>query len=636
MKTYDERTQNVKIKLEQLKAARTRRRRLVAGTCICLALILAVVLFVPYDNAPPDVSMYADSPYYGLIQKLNAATYRPPVYANNFEALVGSLRGGIGFASGGTMGVLNSGSAMGPVFDAVAGSPELGDKEEYVEVTDNQVAGVTEADIMKRSDKYIYYLSGDFLSVYSIAGEESLLVGSYNSAQCMYPEGWEQGGFGYTADNVEMYLSQDCTTVTVLMDSYDKELGSYVLAVNLDVSDPANIQTVDYVCFPGSIVSSRMVEGELLLTYNYHLRDVNFSEEDTFVPCYGKPGDMTLIPAEDIVCPEDVNATRYTVVCKLDGKTLEVQGSTALLSYSQQLYVSRDAVFATHSFTEKSDETLSGYTSTAMTEITGISYSGDSLEKLGTVTLQGNVKDQYSMDAYNGILRVVTTTSVSGVREQVYDGYVSAWNTGTEKNVNLYCVDLSDWAVVASVVGFAPEGEEATSVRFDGDYAYVCTAEIIRLTDPVYFFDLSDLSNITYTDTGTISGYSTSLIQLGDGYLLGIGYGDARQLKVEVYEETAEGVVSVCTYEQDAGFSEVYKSYLVDRENDLIGLGIYDYHEGAYRYVLLHFNGYKLNEIARVPLGDGWYLNTVRACIVDGYLYICAANMQNITVEKVW
>jgi len=91
------------------------------------------------------------------------------------------------------------------------------------------------------------------------------------------------------------------------------------------------------------------------------------------------------------------------------------------------------------------------------------------------------------MDQYVGILRVVTSTAVTGFRETFYGEFVSVTNNVTERNVNLYCVDLTDWTVKASVIGFAPAGEEATSVLFDGVNAYVCTAEVITLTDPVYF-----------------------------------------------------------------------------------------------------------------------------------------------------
>lgn len=627
MKTFDERRKSVSEYMDKIQ--RKRRKTIAAVTSITLVVsILALVLFVPYDTTPPDVSMHSDSEYYDIIQRVNEATYQKPKYKNNFQALgaaVSSLRF-IGFGG------------MAPNKDAIMEAPNAAPEADYVEVTDNQVAGVTESDIIKRSDKYIYYLTGDYLYIYEIAQADTMLVGTYCASQCTFPEGWEQDGFGYTATDPEMYLSEDCSTVTVLMGSYQEEIGSCVLVVNLDVRDPANVQTIDYQYFTGSMVSSRMVDGDILLTYNYRVdaTGVDFSDTDTFVPRYGKPESMTTIPAEDIVCPENVSDARYTVICKLDGKTLEVEGSTALLSYSEDLYVSADTIYATHSYTEKSEMALDGtYTQIAKTEIAGISYAGETLEILGTVLLDGTVKDQYSMDQFDGILRVVTTTSRQNRQEFVSGDFVGVNTAALEQNVNLYCVDLSGWEITASVIGFAPAGEEATSVRFDGPYAYVCTAEIITFSDPVYFFDLSDLKNITWKDTGTIDGYSTSLINLGEGFLLGIGYGDGWVLKIEVYEETEDGVVSVCAYELAADFSEEYKSYLVDREKNLIGLGIWtDAHE--YEYLLLHFDGYALNEITRVPMEDGNYLETMRGVLVDGWLYVCAANQYHIAVQKVW
>ena len=269
-----------------------------------------------------------------------------------------------------------------------------------------------------------------------------------------------------------------------------------------------------------------------------------------------------------------------------------------------------------------------------MTEITGISYAGDGLEILGTIALEGSVKNQYSMDQYEGILRVVTSTTVSYFMETIYGEFASSTSSAVDRNVNLYCIDLADWTVKASVIGFAPQGEDAQSVRFDGYHAYVCTAEVITITDPVYFFDLSDLDNITWKDTGTIDGYSTSLINLGDGYLLGIGYSSGNTLKIEVYEESEGGVVSVCSYERCVQFSENYKSYLIDRENDLVGLHIRDWNTGETLYLLLHFNGYKLQPIAAVLAAGA--VSYTRAFITDGYLYVFSSDsINNFSVTKI-
>ena len=621
MKTYSERVTDVQKKIRIHK----RNKRIITGSCLMLSVaILALVLFLPYQTMPPDVSRYQSSEYYGLICKLNELTFVKPRYTNRFEYLVDHVR--LPGFKGGT--AAPGDAPTSDLMNSAAG--------EYVEVTDNQVQGVTESDIIKRSDKYIYYLTGSNLDIYSIDGENSKLVGNHEICEFDFPEDYKQTGWGWSADNVEMYLSKDCTTITVVLDYIDDELGSCVLIVNLDVTDPADVQTAGYVFLPGNIISTRMAEGQLLLTYNYRVKadSIDYAVPETYVPTYGKPGSMQTLPAQNIVCPETADAARYTVVCSLDSRTLEVRGSVALLGYSQQLYVSRDTLYATHSYGGQTEKNLDGhFTYTAMTEITGISYADGKLSVLGSVQLDGSVKDQYSMDQYDGILRVVTTTSEQERKEysnQIHSG-VAIFSS--RQNVNLYCVDLSDWSVAASVVGFAPEGEEATSVRFDGVNAYVCTAEIITLTDPVYFFDLSDLNNITWTDTGTITGYSTSLINIGEGYLLGIGYGDARQLKIEVYEQTQTGVASVCAWQIDATFSEQYKSYFIDRENNLVGLAMRDYWSGG-RYVLLQFDGYELQTVLQVPLDEYTAPGTARAFLADGYFYILEAS-NGLLVQKV-
>ena len=308
------------------------------------------------------------------------------------------------------------------------------------------------------------------------------------------------------------------------------------------------------------------------------------------------------------------------------------------------MYVSENHVFLTHVFADNKENDDGTITRNSMTEISCLTYGGDTFEIQGNVTVRGYVKDQWSMDEYEGILRVFTTTNATTIREQTYsNGNVSAeiLQTATgESNASLYCIDLSTFEIVTSVIDFAPPREEIQSVRFDKETAYVCTS--IEMSDPVFFFDLSDLNNITYKDTGTIEGFSTSLINLGNGYLLGIGRGgDWSSFKVEVYEETSDGVRSVCSYELDnAEYSTEYKSYFVDRQNQLIGIGIVDnsyYNTNknsteASRYLLLHFDGYELVELVNVPLA-GQPAN-MRGVYIDGYMYMFGN--RDFKVEKVF
>lgn len=610
MKTYSERVNCVAEKIEQLQKRRARNRAILTSSCIMLTVvILAAVLFVPYNTSPPDVSMYRNSPYYGLIQRINAATYQKPRYKNNYEFLTTQMNNvkGEGFLNSGAIMDMAPGAAMpdeAPEMEVGTGT--------YEEVTDNQVAGVIESDILKRSDKYLFHLNKKVLKIYTIAKEDSALVGAVDVGSV--------DGMLNTTD-LEMYLSQDCSTVTIISNCLSEvDKAAYVCVRSFDVTDPTNVQLSGQVFITGSEISSRMVDGKLLLVSKFRIRsDKGFAEESSFLPQIGTPGNMTSVPADSILAPEELSSTQYTVITMLEAKNLEVSDSAAFLSYSDEIYVSREHIFATRSYADNQKLDGGRVLTKTMTEISAISYTGDTLEHVGSVKLEGSVKNQYAMDEFDGVLRVVTSTSEQTYTEYQGNGMVSVDDWRTNRNVNLYCVSMEDFSIIAGVRGFAPQGETAESVRFDGYMAYVCTAEVVVLTDPVYFFDLSKLPEISYKDTGTIEGYSSSLVNFGEGYLLGIGFNENRCLKIEIYEEAAEGVESVCSFELDASFSQEYKAYLIDRENWIIGLGIWPYSGGS-QYLLLQFDGYALRDIGTTELQGS--PDTMRAVIVEDWIYL--------------
>ena len=234
------------------------------------------------------------------------------------------------------------------------------------------------------------------------------------------------------------------------------------------------------------------------------------------------------------------------------------------------------------------------------------------------------------MDQYNGVLRVATSTLDQTYRQYQSEYWIYRWREilSSERNCDLYCIDLNTWEIASSVIGFAPEGEEVTSARFNGNNAYICTAEVVILSDPVYFFNLQDIHNITYKHTPIIDGYSSSLIQFGD-YLVGIGYNDQRDLKVEAYAETATEVIPIAAYERDAIFTEEYKGYLIDREQGLIGLHVTDWSSVGNRiYLLLWFDGEQFHELEVVthPTVLDCRLGSTRAFVEDNFLYIFTYN----------
>ncbi len=609
-----------KIKTQDRKKRGFKKAAMIAASLMVVLTAFNLWLFLPFPAQPSPLSMYKDSEYYPIIEKLNTYfnvyTTSASAPKNNFEKILSTF-----IVSKSTGTPLDGSSANNPSFMDKGNS--MG-KPVYHETTDNQVEGVIEGDKFKRSDKYIYYLYYDssvtppeaFLSIYSIEGTESQEVGSYAV------------GNDYTdtySRNIEIYLSQDCSTVYLVIpfDSFfnSPRNPSFVRVQALDVRDPKNVQKTADVRISGTYLSSRMIDDELLLLTDFSVKTpINFSDESTFIPQINTGKGPQSIPMDNIICPDTITGSHYTVACKLKGASLTVSDSAAFLSYASAVYVSKDNIFATRTYTDW-DYSDTNVQSRTITEIMGISYTDDQFTPLGSVSVAGSVKNQYSLDEYNGILRIVTSTS-----ELRDSSSQQVWNA------SLYCVDLCDWSIRAKVEKFAPEGESAESVRFDKDYAYVCTAEVRLMTDPVYFFDLSDLDNITYKDTGTIDGYSTSLVNFGDGYLLGIGIDkDASGwiFKVEIYKETDTGVESVCAYELPfTTYSQDYKSYYIDRARQVIGIGIeqdpeyYGYSSSdESRYLLLHFDeSEELSVVFNEPLAGE---NSVKRGVwIDNYFYL--------------
>lgn len=604
MKTYEERMQSVQGKLRKKQ---TQRKALMATAgVVCLCIIAGIVL--PHFKDDNDIQMYANNEYFKVIEAINrdfpqhkeedwkfeiekdlwieAAPVSPPAAAAPGD-----------YGSTGDLSKPNTALPNGSV-----------------EITDHQVAGVLEADIIKRSQTHIFYLDGPHLQVYPIAGEDTKLL-------CTWDLPVNEDAYYYR--NVEMYLSADATRINLVISGSGKVLNperwdAFVQLISLDISDPENIKQENCTYISGNLYTVRMVGDQLIVVSNYRPEnEIDFSKPETFLPHVGEGEELQPVPADQIIVPDKLNNLTYTVVTMLDGKTMDVIDSGAFMSYASRIYVSQERIFATRGYTTqefvRKTTNKEIYESKTMTEISCMNYDEEGFACAGTFKVEGYVESQYQMDEHEGIFRVVTET-YSVEQQHRENGTVEVFRN-QKRNANLYCFEVGTWEQKAVIEDFAPEGETVESVRFDGDYAYVCTAVVVTLKDPVFFFDMTDLNNIIVKDTGTIDGYSSSLIQLNDDLLLGIGFDNDRTLKVEVYQETETGVQSLCAFNTNIReFASDYKAYYIDREKNLFGIPT----QGG--YLLLMFDGYQLAELARAEY-TGYVLYT-RGVVVDHYLYV--------------
>ena len=496
-----------------------------------------------------------------------------------------------------------------PGMNATEGETSNG---KYEETTDLQTNGVIEGDIIKRSTKYIYYLNGDILNVYSIKGLDSSLVGtaSLNRVICLISEKISlnhEGAeidYSYTKNANEMYLSKDCKTVSVIVSDYFDVYGyevPYVAIISVSVENPQDMYVSNVATLYGEYESSRVIDDEIFVFTKHKAKKAPLA-----IPQYSD-GDGFKYFDIDNIYTEGAMTNTYLLTYRLNSSTLKMNDASAFLSYGEEIYVSEESIYTTRTYKEKRGEE-----NKTVTDILRIWYTGDSFVNKGSVKVDGYIKDRYSLSEYNGFLRVVTTdTSSKHFEDANYTMYPTS--------ASLFIIEVYSMTLVNSKLCFAPEWETVRSVKFKNQYLYVCTSK--QTTDPVFFFDLSNpLGELKSKDTGDIPGFSTSLIDFGDD-LLGVGIDSNWNFKLEAYKETETGVESVDYYIVNGSYADDYKAYYINREMGLFGLGVYDRNSSIpRRYLLLHYDGTGFKEVLNEAL-DGT-LALMRGVLIGDYFYM--------------
>lgn len=520
--------------------------------------------------------------------------------------------------------------------DAEGGTDSSNSNGSYVEVTDNQVEGIIEGDIYKTTDKYIFRYRYRSLCIYSIDGESSKRIS-------VTPI--DSNGNKNTAD---MFLSDDGNTVTIIQsefvrdgkDNYDESIyysGHYITKIySIDVSDVENPKINKTLEIYGFNKAVRKIGDKIYLVTSHSFEKNNIDIDDPATYIVGISGDEEHICEISVIYyPDEITSASYHYVTVFNESDMSLSSEYAILSNfgvnPSYVYFTDNHIVIEHKIGKKISEEES--TSEAYSRIELIDFSGDTLRYRGNIEMSGWAESgQYSYDEKDGYLRVVVST-------RTWKRY---W---VEKsNASLYIYDLSTMSLSASVENFAPEGERATAVRFENDKLYVCTAETAKFTDPVFYFDLSDYKNITQVNTGYIEGFSTSLIDLGEGYLVGIGCESVSQIKIEVYKRDGESVVSVAEYICRGNYDYDYHAYLIDREKNLVGLALNytkeDYSVAyGFGYFLWHFDPETESLSLAVEISgddDHTTFGYARAFVRDGYLYLTSANtFTELVVRKI-
>ncbi|MDO4815984.1 MAG: beta-propeller domain-containing protein [Bacillota bacterium] len=495
--------------------------------------------------------------------------------------------------------------------------------------TNVQVEGIDEGDIVKTDGEYIYAIMDSELRVYRADGE--------NTKQESYVNFGDEDLYAQ-----EMYLCGDRLAVICCeYDGYfaccdriedDAEASTpKVKVLYYDISNPAEINYVNCVGQDGYYVSSRVYDGDLYVVTNYFLiNDIEEDKPETYIPRTYCDDEGTLTDADCICITAELNGDNYTVAVKYDAESGAEKGNLSFLGNADTLYMSKNNLYiASCSYFDDTSEEYEedGYTVTDTKSGTKTAvYRIDlaTMKSAANTTVLGLLKDQFSMDEFDGNLRLVTTSEVSSFStyyDKKHDFTNIEWHEeDCSTSTGLYILD-SGLNTLAKIEGLA-EDEYIRSVRFDGDYVYFCT---FRQVDPLFAVNVSDPTKPEILSELKISGFSEYLHPWSENLLFGLGMeadeatGRTESMKLVMFDISNKAdVKALHTLNIDGYYSEAlynHHALLISPEKGIIGFGtdsafeIYGYDEGS-----------GFSRLASVSLNNDW--NAPRGMYIGDFAYI--------------
>jgi len=382
--------------------------------------------------------------------------------------------------------------------------------------TNIQVSGVDEADFVKNDEKYIYIVSGNSLSIVQAYPPQTATTVSQitipGSVSDLFLAGDRLVVFTGRYDFAEnLVKSQDLRPVS----------GERTSAVVYDISDRSHPEKIREISAPGTYDSARMI-GE----YVYFLTAENQGYRDPRMPVIFD--DAREIKVDSVWCPPGItNEFRMNTLT-----SFPITGSgtpeaiSFLLGWDTTLYVSPTDVFVAYQkdrygwnrpfVAEENLVQKEAVTPEQKSIVHRFAINQGSISYKSTGTFPGYLLNQFSLDQYDGNLRVATT--------------VEDWTSSKGQYSNVYVMN-PDLKIIGKVEQLAP-GEKIYSSRFMGDLLYLVT---FKQTDPLFVIDLSNPIQPGILGELKIPGYSDYLHPYDKTHIIGIGK--------DTYENSAGGII---------------------------------------------------------------------------------------------
>lgn len=519
---------------------------------------------------------------------------------------------------------------------------------DYTE-TNVQVEGIDEGDIVKTDGSYLYVLSNNELIIFKADGGSTKELSRILVAAVSDENSWHNAS--------ELYLSGD--TVVIIGNEYrsgfatdwgedvsEKMLVPYeqdwTTAAFFDVSDPANPVFLRSFGQSGSYSSSRLEGDVLYLISRYWLSNsVDKNEPVSFVPLLREGDSAKVMAIDDIRIMPSVQEVNYAVVSSLNVKSVERIDQKSVLGSADTVYMSYNNLYLGSTvYSEEVKEpyqesvyTVEEHIGRQMTQLIRIGVDLGTLDVAAQCTIEGSLLNQFSLDEYEGNLRLVMTRSNNSykiLKDASHD--VEVWQP-LEDNLTTNALYVLNPAleIIGSITGLAKD-EQIYSARFAGPTGYMVT---YRQMDPLFAIDLSNPAAPKVTSELKIPGFSTYLHPFGEGRLLGLGYnadGAIREnMKLSMFDISDPfDVTELVAMGVDATYSEAldnHKAVLVDTGRTIIGFAgeassspvyfVYSYDDEA---------GFVLLSTLELSSSEEYYSGSygTRGFVIGENLYVCS------------
>ncbi len=281
------------------------------------------------------------------------------------------------------------------------------------------------------------------------------------------------------------------------------------IAVSYDISDIKNPKEEWRFYQQGNYISSRLIGDELVLLSSYYV-DITAEEKDVIAKCVPEISvndkAFSRISCDCIRVMEEVNDTSYLVASVMDTDDEKTLKTEAVLGAGENVYCTTETLYATSTeyknYGYKAEVFGLSDSDNIKTQIYKFDIRNYEIKFLKSEAVSGRALNQFSIDEYNGYLRLATTSG--------------NWGDSLKNQLYVLNENLEQIGIIENIA----KGETIKSVRFTGDTAYVVTFE---QTDPLFVIDLSEPSKPEIKGELKIPGYSSYLHPAGENLVLGVG-----------------------------------------------------------------------------------------------------------------